>query len=97
MELIQDSQNIHQVRKALQLVAPLPIIWATEADGACALSNFTTYHVEQANNKFARTAILYGIANGWKPNDRRPPLFCIYSQGTFLSLTPQLETLISHY
>ncbi|MEG4273386.1 MULTISPECIES: PIN domain-containing protein [unclassified Microcoleus] len=48
MELIQDSQNMQQVRKALQLVAPLPIIWATEADCACALSNFTTYHLSNS-------------------------------------------------
>jgi predicted nucleic acid-binding protein len=45
MELIQDSQNMQQVRKALQLVAPLPVIWPTEADCARALSDFTTYHL----------------------------------------------------
>ncbi len=45
MELIQDSQNMQQVRKALQLVAPLPVIWPTETDCARALSDFTTYHL----------------------------------------------------
>jgi predicted nucleic acid-binding protein len=45
MELIQDSQNKQQVRKALQLVAPLPVIWPTEADCARALSDFTVYHL----------------------------------------------------
>ncbi|MGV0024644.1 PIN domain-containing protein [Phormidesmis priestleyi] len=45
MELVQDSQNMQQVRKALQLVAPLPIIWPTETDCARALSDFTTYHL----------------------------------------------------
>ena len=32
MELIQDAQNMQQVRNALKLVAPLPIVWATESD-----------------------------------------------------------------
>lgn len=45
MELIQDAQNRQQVRDALKLVAPLPVIWATEADCVRALSDFTTYHL----------------------------------------------------
>ncbi|MCY7278253.1 MAG: PIN domain-containing protein [Phormidesmis sp. CAN_BIN44] len=48
MELIQNSQGIQQVRKAIQLVAPLPIIWATEADCTQALSDFTTYHLSNS-------------------------------------------------
>lgn len=48
MELIQDSQNMQQVRKALQLVAPLPVVWATEADCVRALSDFTTYHLSNS-------------------------------------------------
>ena len=48
MELVQDSQNTQLVRKALQLVAPLPVVWATEADCARALSNFTTYHLSDS-------------------------------------------------
>ncbi|MBF2067002.1 MAG: PIN domain-containing protein [Calothrix sp. C42_A2020_038] len=45
MELIQDAQNKQQVRKVLQLVAPLPIVWPTETDCARALSDFTAYHL----------------------------------------------------
>lgn len=45
MELIQDAQNMQQIRNALKLVAPLPVVWATEADCARALSDFTTYHL----------------------------------------------------
>ena len=45
MELIQNTQNTQQLRKTLQLVAPLPVIWATEVDCARALSDFTTYHL----------------------------------------------------
>lgn len=45
MELIQDAQNKQQVRKALQLVAPLPVVWPTETDCARALSDFTAYHL----------------------------------------------------
>lgn len=48
MELVQDAQNVQQVRKALQLVAPLPMIWATEADCARALSDFTAYHLSNS-------------------------------------------------
>lgn len=45
MELIQDARNAHEVRQALKLVAPLPIMWPTKADGARALSIFSTYHL----------------------------------------------------
>ena len=45
MELIQDAQNQQQVRRVLQLVKPLPIVWPTEADCTRALSDFTAYHL----------------------------------------------------
>lgn len=45
MELIQDAQHKQQVRKVLQLVAPLAIVWPSETDCACALSDFTAYHL----------------------------------------------------
>ena len=45
MELIQDARNTEQVRQALRLVAPLPIIWPTEADCNRALSDFMAYHL----------------------------------------------------
>lgn len=45
ISLIQDAQNTQQVRNALKLVAPLPLVWATEADCARALSDFTSYHL----------------------------------------------------
>jgi predicted nucleic acid-binding protein len=48
MELVQDSQSTQQVRKALQLVAPLPVVWATEVDCARALSDFTAYHLSNS-------------------------------------------------
>ncbi len=48
MELIQDAKNAQQVRNALKLVAPLPIIWTTEVDCTRALSNFTTYHLSHS-------------------------------------------------
>lgn len=43
MELVQDAQNKQQVTKALKLLAPLPIVWATEVDCTRALPDFTTY------------------------------------------------------
>ena len=45
MELVQDARNAGEVRQALKLVAPLRIVWPTEADCARALSDFTTYHL----------------------------------------------------
>ena len=45
MELVQDAQNTQQVRKALKLVAPLRVIWPTEADCRRALSDFSIYHL----------------------------------------------------
>lgn len=45
MELIQDASNSQQVRKALKLVAPLPIVWPTEVDCYHAFSTFTAYHL----------------------------------------------------
>ncbi|WP_392530297.1 PIN domain-containing protein [Nostoc sp. C117] len=48
MELIQDSQNKQQLSNALKLVAPLPVVWATEADLIRALSDFTTYHLSHS-------------------------------------------------
>jgi predicted nucleic acid-binding protein len=45
MELIQGAQNSQQVRQALKLVAPLPIVWPTEADCARALSDFAAVHL----------------------------------------------------
>lgn len=45
MELIQGAQNAQQVHQALKLVAPLPIVWPTEADCTRALSDFAAFHL----------------------------------------------------
>jgi predicted nucleic acid-binding protein len=45
MELVQDARNAGEVQQALKLVAPLPIVWPTEADCTRALSDFTVYHL----------------------------------------------------
>jgi predicted nucleic acid-binding protein len=45
MELVQDAKNMQQVRQALRLVAPLPIVWPTESASQRALSDFTAYHL----------------------------------------------------
>lgn len=47
MELIQGAQNSQQVRDALKLVAPLTIVWPTEADYVRALSDFAALHLTQ--------------------------------------------------
>lgn len=45
MELVQDAHNAQQVRQALRLVSPLPVVWPTEADCARALSDFAALHL----------------------------------------------------
>ena len=45
MELVQDARNAGEVRRALQLVAPLQVIWPTESDCNRALSDFSTFHL----------------------------------------------------
>ncbi len=45
MELIQDSPSAQHVRKAMQLVSPLTVIWPTEAECNQALANFAAFHL----------------------------------------------------
>ncbi len=45
MELIQDARNAREIRRSLKLVAPLQVVWPTEADCTRALSDFTVYHL----------------------------------------------------
>jgi predicted nucleic acid-binding protein len=45
MELVQDARNGREMRKALKLVAPLQVVWPTEADCVRALSDLTAYHL----------------------------------------------------
>jgi predicted nucleic acid-binding protein len=45
MELIQDAPNRRQLRQVLRLVAPLPVVWPTAADGHKALTDFTAFHL----------------------------------------------------
>jgi predicted nucleic acid-binding protein len=48
MELIQDARNAKEVRRALKLVSPLHVVWATETDCNRALADLTAYHVSNA-------------------------------------------------
>ena len=45
MELVQDARNANEVRRALRLVAPFPVVWPDEVDCTFALSVFSTYHL----------------------------------------------------
>ena len=45
MELVQDAQNSQQVRTALNLVSPLPVVWPREIDCARALADFSVLHL----------------------------------------------------
>lgn len=45
MELVQDARNALEVQRALKLIAPLRVVWPTEADCSRALSDFTAYHL----------------------------------------------------
>jgi predicted nucleic acid-binding protein len=45
MELIQDARNRAEVQRAMQLIAPLRIVWPTEHDCQRALADFSTLHL----------------------------------------------------
>jgi predicted nucleic acid-binding protein len=45
MELIQGARDTRQVRDALRLTAPFPIVWPTIADHQRALTDFKTFHL----------------------------------------------------
>ena len=45
MELVQHAQNQRQVRAALRLVRPLPIVWPSEADCDRALADYIAFHL----------------------------------------------------
>lgn len=45
MELIQDARNTREVRRVMQLVAPLRVVWPSDTDCVRALSDFTAYHL----------------------------------------------------
>ena len=45
MELIQDAKDAQQVRQAMKIVAPLPVVWPTRADCDRAMSDFKAYHL----------------------------------------------------
>src|SRR5436853_7869732 len=45
IELIQDAPNSKDVRQALNLAAPLQVMWPTESDCTLALSLFTSFHL----------------------------------------------------
>jgi predicted nucleic acid-binding protein len=47
MELVQDARNSGEVAQALKLVAPLPIVWPSEADCSRALADFSALHLSQ--------------------------------------------------
>ena len=48
MELIQDARNTPEVRRTLNRVAPLQVVWPIEADCARPLSDFSIYHLSHA-------------------------------------------------
>jgi predicted nucleic acid-binding protein len=45
MELVQAAPDARKLRDALQLVAPLPVVWPTQVDCSRALSDFTASHL----------------------------------------------------
>ena len=62
MELIQDAQNIAQVRETLKLVAPFPVVWPTATDCQRALHDFTVYHL--SHNLGLLDALIAGVCGG---------------------------------
>jgi predicted nucleic acid-binding protein len=49
MELIQGARDGKQVREALRLTAPLPVIWPTVGDCQRALADFTAFHLSHGS------------------------------------------------
>ena len=45
MEMIQDAENKLQVRRAVKLTQPLPVVWPSAADCDRALSDFEAFHL----------------------------------------------------
>lgn len=45
MELVQSARNAVEVRRALNLIAPLPVVWPGENDCSRALSDFVAHHL----------------------------------------------------
>jgi hypothetical protein len=90
MELIQDAQNARQVRQALKLVAPLPVVWPTAADCQRTLTDFIAYHL--SHNLGLLDALLGGIrrlirqetgehAEGGVPDGHAGTLSCPLARG----------------
>ena len=62
MELIQSSPTVAHQQMAMRLVAPLQIIWPTEAECARALADFSAYHL--SNNLGLIDAMIAACATG---------------------------------
>jgi predicted nucleic acid-binding protein len=64
MELIQDARNNQEVRRALRLVSPLPVVWPAEAHCTRALSDFSALHLSHGlgrlDSLIAATVIGHG-------------------------------------
>src|SRR5262245_46269726 len=45
MELVQSARNKTEVANALKLIAPLKIVWPTEADCSRALTDYINFHL----------------------------------------------------
>jgi hypothetical protein len=43
--------------------------------------------------KFVRLAILHALASGWRPLERGPRVYCLYSGGKFSALSARREAL----
>jgi predicted nucleic acid-binding protein len=65
MEMVQEARNSQQVRAALNLIAPLPVFWPSEADCARALADFSVLHLSHnlglLDALIAATAVGHGI------------------------------------
>ncbi len=84
MELIQGAQNAKQVRDALRLTAPLPVVWPTAADCQRAQGDFATLHL--SHNLGLLDALIAATAVGLSAQ------FCTFNDKHYRAV-PGLTTL----
>ena len=65
--------------------------FVTDDSGALVFSTNISNQPTIITPRFAREAILHGLASGWQPYERGAKLFCIYEGGKWSELSPRQQ------